>query len=148
MKQVLKDITQQTLVSVAHTMAAHMQKHKVWAFTGDLGAGKTTCIKSVCASLGVLGEVQSPTFSIVNTYLTSEGREVYHFDCYRLKHWHEALDFGIEEYLYSGEICLIEWPQVIENLLPEDLVRVHIETGENNLRTFTIEGADAWEKIQ
>ena len=95
-----KDINLKELNSLAKKISHQMQKYPVWCFTGNLGAGKTTCIKEICHHLGVIGEVQSPTFSIVNTYQTATGEAIYHFDCYRLKNWQEALDFGMEEYLF------------------------------------------------
>lgn len=146
MKQVIKDVKLEGLPGLAAELLPLMQDQPVWTFTGNLGAGKTTFIKALCEKLEVTGEVQSPTFSIVNTYQTLHGETLYHFDCYRLKHWHEAMDFGIEEYLYSGNICLIEWPQVIEQLLPEETVSVQIEVDENNLRQFIIEGINKWPK--
>ncbi|MFN4198424.1 MAG: tRNA (adenosine(37)-N6)-threonylcarbamoyltransferase complex ATPase subunit type 1 TsaE [Flavobacterium sp.] len=105
----------------------------VWLFHGQMGAGKTTLIKSLSRELGVKDTTASPTFSLVNEYTTANG-PVYHFDLYRLKHEREAFDFGIEEYLYSGHYCFIEWPDRIPNLLPEDYVTIHIEVMESGLR--------------
>ncbi len=99
---------------------------KVVAFLGQMGAGKTTLIKQICQSLGTADVVNSPTFAIVNVYEYDNG-EIYHFDCYRLKNLEEALDFGAEEYINSGELCLIEWPEVISRLLPEDTRTISIE---------------------
>ena len=99
-----------------------------------LGAGKTTLIKVLCEQLGVSDHVQSPTFSIVNEY----GDSVYHFDCYRLKSVYEAMDFGIEEYLDSGKYCFIEWPEIIEPLLPNEILKIKIEHTENNTRNIAI----------
>lgn len=112
----------------------------VFAFDGPMGAGKTTFIRQLCADLGSEDIVNSPTFAIVNVYdyPTDEGkREIYHFDCYRIKDMREALDFGAEEYLYSGEYCFIEWPENIEQILPENTVWVKIvpqENGDRQLR--------------
>ena len=103
-------------------------EEKIFVFEGSMGAGKTTFIKEVCLALGVSDLVSSPTFSIVNEYLTGDNLTVYHFDFYRIKDLQEAYDIGYEEYFYSGNICLIEWPEKIEPLLPEDYVKVHIET--------------------
>ena len=102
--------------------------HKVFAFEGQMGAGKTTFIKHLCEQMGTQDVVNSPTFAIINVYDISlpYSSEVYHFDCYRLKDIREALDFGAEEYLYSGNYCFIEWPEMIAPLLPEDTVRVKI----------------------
>ena len=110
----------------------------VAAFYGEMGAGKTTLIREMCAQLDVGDNVNSPTFSIVNEYHTAEGETVYHFDCYRLEKPEEALDFGGEEYLYSGCRCLVEWPEKIESLLPDDTDRVYIRVGENGVREITV----------
>ena len=91
--------------------------YKIWTFKGEMGAGKTTLIKSICKKLGVIDEVSSPTFSLVNEYKTKNGETIYHFDFYRIKSIHEAYDIGIEEYFESGNICLIEWPNMIEEIL-------------------------------
>ena len=92
-----------------------------------MGAGKTTFIKAICTELGVKGRMSSPTFSLINEYLTSSGQKIYHFDFYRIKSEKEAFDLGYEEYFYSGNYCFIEWPDKIENLLPENCAKVKIE---------------------
>ena len=99
---------------------------RVYAFYGDMGAGKTTFIGEVCRLLGVEDDVSSPTFSIVNEYDTSDGEKLYHFDCYRLDSEEEAMDVGAEDYFYSGNTCFVEWPEKIEGILPEDVIDVHI----------------------
>ncbi len=104
---------------------------------GDLGAGKTTLVKQLMAHLGSTDEVSSPTFSIINEYVTSRGA-VYHMDLYRLKDEAEAIDIGIEEYLDSGELCVIEWPELIVDLLPEEYCEIQIEVDEMACRTITI----------
>ncbi len=109
----------------------------VIAFSGDLGAGKTTLIKNICNLLHVKDEVNSPTFSIVNEYRTENNVTVYHFDFYRLKEEEEALDMGCEDYFYSGNLCLIEWPSKIESLLPDDRIEVNILRAEDK-REFII----------
>lgn len=116
------------------------EPHRVFAFDGQMGAGKTTFIKKLCEEMGTLDVVNSPTFAIVNVYDVERPYkgEVYHFDCYRLKDIREAMDFGAEEYLYSGNYCFIEWPEMIEALLPEDTVWVKIEPQENGDRLLTI----------
>jgi tRNA threonylcarbamoyladenosine biosynthesis protein TsaE len=93
--------------------------NKVILFNGEMGVGKTTLIKKLCSILGVEGATSSPTFSLVNEYQTTTNQIVYHFDCYRLKSEIEALDMGIDEYLYSGNWCFIEWPEKIRTLIPE-----------------------------
>ncbi|MGN0187060.1 MAG: tRNA (adenosine(37)-N6)-threonylcarbamoyltransferase complex ATPase subunit type 1 TsaE [Paludibacteraceae bacterium] len=104
------------------------------AFYGEMGAGKTTFIKAVCDELGVIDTVNSPTFSIVNDYETADGRHIYHFDFYRLKSPQEALDFGIEEYFASGQLCLMEWPEEIGPLLPDDTVKITITVDDDGGR--------------
>ena len=117
------------------------EPHRVFAFEGQMGAGKTTFIKKLCEEMGTIDVVNSPTFAIVNVYDVEQPYkgEVYHFDCYRLKDIREALDLGAEEYLYSGKYCFIEWPEKIEALLPEDTVYVTIEPQPNGDRKLTIE---------
>ena len=110
---------------------------RVFAFDGKMGAGKTTFIKHLCEAMGTEDVVNSPTFAIVNVYEVASGEEVYHFDCYRIKDIREAMDFGAEEYLYSGNYCFIEWAEMIEPLLPEDTVWVKIEVEENGERTLS-----------
>ncbi len=98
----------------------------VWLFHGDMGVGKTTLIKTLCAVQGVQNTVQSPTFSIVNEYVTHAGAPIYHFDCYRLKNETEAYDIGAEEYLYSGHRCFVEWPEKIESFWPETYLKIQM----------------------
>ena len=114
---------------------------RVFAFDGQMGAGKTTFIKALCEAMGTSDVVNSPTFAIVNVYDVEQPYkgEVYHFDCYRLKNIREAMDFGAEEYLYSGNYCFIEWPDMIDALLPEDTVRVTITAEENGDRRMAVE---------
>lgn len=111
----------QELDAVAKELIAFAQGRKFFIFEGEMAAGKTTLIKAFCKALGVEDVVSSPTFSIVNEYVAGKGL-VYHFDCYRLKNIQEAYDIGYEEYFYSGEYCLVEWPSKVEELLPEKYV--------------------------
>jgi tRNA threonylcarbamoyladenosine biosynthesis protein TsaE len=99
---------------------------KVIAFSGEMGAGKTTFIKALCKELGVTDATSSPTFSLVNEYQNGKGQKIYHFDFYRLRKETEALDMGCEEYFYSGNFCFIEWPEKIPSLLPQDCLHVQI----------------------
>jgi len=110
----------------------------VFAFNGKMGAGKTTFIKSICEVMGVKETVNSPTFSIVNEYEAADGRIIFHFDCYRINKIQEALDLGAEEYLYSGNLCFIEWSENIAPILPDSIVNVDIEETENGKRQITI----------
>jgi len=109
---------------------------KIFVFEGEMGAGKTTFIKTVCEELGVRDVVSSPTFSIVNEYETPDST-VYHFDFYRIKNIREAYDIGYEEYFYSGNICLIEWPERVAELLPENYIKVEITATSPERRVFT-----------
>ena len=108
------------------------------AFQGHLGAGQTTFIKALCDRLGVEDNVCSPTFTIVNEYKAADGAPVFHFDFYRIESLREAQDLGLEEYFYSGGLCLMEWPEKIADLLPEETVEVHIEPLDETTRKITI----------
>lgn len=110
-------------------------EHRLVAFYAPMGAGKTTFTTAVCKCLGVTDTVCSPTFTIINEYVTEDGRTVYHFDFYRINKLSEAVDIGLEDYLYSGNLCLMEWPENVEELLPEDTLKVHIEVNPDLSRT-------------
>lgn len=118
---------------------ALMGDRKIFAFYGKMGVGKTTFIKSLCEALGVTDTVNSPTFAIVNEYADGNGGAIFHFDMYRIKSVAELYNLGYEDYLYSDGLCLIEWPELAEELLPEDTVKVTIEENEDGTRTITIE---------
>jgi len=113
-------------------------ENTIFAFNGEMGAGKTTFIKAVCIALGVNDTVNSPTFSIVNEYQSTDGRIIYHFDCYRINTMEEALEIGIEEYLYSGNLCFIEWAENIAPLLPNSVINVEIKEIENGEREVDV----------
>jgi tRNA threonylcarbamoyladenosine biosynthesis protein TsaE len=137
----------------AREFVHHIGDRRVFAFYGAMGAGKTTFIKAVCEELGTSDQVTSPTFAIVNNYElrapsseddiqnTPQGlpNDIYHFDFYRIKRLEEAYDMGCEEYFYSGCLCFIEWPEMIEELLPEETVRVTISEQPDGKRTVTVE---------
>lgn len=110
---------------------------RIYAFYGSMGAGKTTFISALCRVLGVGDEVASPTFTIVNEYRAGNGRAVYHFDFYRIERLQEVLDIGYEEYVDSDGLCLMEWPEKIEPILPEDTLRVHIAEQPDGSRSVT-----------
>ena len=111
-----------------------MGDNTVFAFYGKMGAGKTTFIKAVCECLGVEDVINSPTFAIVNEYRSGSGELIYHFDFYRIKKLEEVYDMGYEDYFYSGALCFIEWPELVEDLLPADAVKVSIEEDEDGTR--------------
>lgn len=125
----LKDIR-----SAARRFLHEMGDDKVFAFYGSMGAGKTTFIKALCEEMGVTETVASPTFAIINEYREREGKPIYHFDFYRIHNLEEAFDFGYEDYFYSGNLCFIEWPGLVESILPENTVRITIREGENGSR--------------
>lgn len=109
--------------------------HKVFAFYGKMGAGKTTFIKAICEELGVDDVITSPTFAIINEY-SGKDETIYHFDFYRIKKLEEVYDMGYEDYFYSGALCFIEWPELIEEVLPEDAVKVQITEKEDGTRAI------------
>ena len=123
-----------TINETARQFIEQIRENTVFAFNGSMGAGKTTFIKAICEELGVDETVNSPTFSIVNEYEGNNGRIIYHFDCYRINKIEEALEIGIEEYLYSGNLCFIEWAENIASLLPDSVVNVEIKELENGER--------------
>ena len=111
-----------------------MGDHKIFAFYGKMGAGKTTFIKAVCEQLGVTDVINSPTFAIVNEYEDSNERPIYHFDFYRIKKPTEVLDIGFEDYISSDNLCFMEWPELIGDFLPEETVKVMIEEQDDGSR--------------
>ena len=124
---------------VARAFIDAMGDSTVFAFRGTMGAGKTTFIKALCEELGVDDVINSPTFAIINEYgPTTDGRSIYHFDFYRINKPEEAFDFGYEDYIYSGALCFIEWPEKIEELLPPDTVDVYIEEQPDGSRRVTM----------
>ena len=131
------NITLEKLAKVAPHIAELSTYHPIICFNGEMGAGKTTLIKLIAQRLGVQQQVTSPTYSLVNEYTTANGSTVYHFDFYRIKSVTEAYDMGFEEYLYSGNVCLIEWPQNVEELLPTHL-QVHITKTDESSREITV----------
>lgn len=124
------------LPNLAQELLTFAQGDKFFIFEGEMAAGKTTFIKAFCEAIGIEDVVSSPTFSIVNEY-ESESGPVYHFDFYRLKNLQEAYDIGYEEYFYSGNYCLIEWPTKVQELLPEAYIKVKIEITGDEQRAFT-----------
>lgn len=125
------------IADAAQEFVAQMGHRSVFAFYGGMGAGKTTFIKALCQQLGVKDAVTSPTFAIVNEYGSDIG-PIYHFDFYRIKNLAEVMDLGFDDYAYSGHLCLMEWPELIEDLLPDNTVSVHIEETDNGMRKVTV----------
>ena len=124
----------------ARQFIAEMGDNTVFALDGKMGAGKTTFIKAVCEELGVSDVITSPTFAIVNEYRSdTAGELIYHFDFYRIKKLEEVYDMGYEDYFYSGALCFIEWPELVEELLPGNTIKVTIEEVENGEREVTLE---------
>ncbi len=123
---------------VAQKVTDFAGKKCIWLFKGEMGAGKTTLIKSICKHFGVEDTVSSPSFSIVNEYRKNDGEPIYHFDFYRLKNQEEAMDIGVEEYFDSGNICLIEWPEKIPDLIPMEYFEINISIKVNDQRQLTL----------
>ena len=127
----------------AKQFIAAMEDNTVFAFYGKMGAGKTTFIKAICEELGVTDVINSPTFAIVNEYRSDEtGELIYHFHFYRIQKLDEVYDMGYEDYFYSGALCFIEWPELVEEVLPGDAVKVIIEEGEDGTRSVCLENMD------
>ncbi|MBL7702426.1 MAG: tRNA (adenosine(37)-N6)-threonylcarbamoyltransferase complex ATPase subunit type 1 TsaE [Ferruginibacter sp.] len=118
----------------AGKMLAATSAYKVFAFHGEMGAGKTTFIHALCEAMGVEDVVSSPTFSIINQYKTKEGEMVYHMDLYRIKDEQEAINAGVEDCLYSGNTCLVEWPEKVPDIFPEDTIHIYITSVDDNTR--------------
>lgn len=116
-----------TIQEAAKEFINRMGEGKVFAFYGKMGAGKTTFIKALCETLGVKDVITSPTFSLINEYTDGKGNSIYHFDFYRIKKLEEVYDMGYEDYFYSGNLCLLEWPELIGEILPENVIKVTIE---------------------
>lgn len=127
------------LKEFAKKLINNFPENRVFAFYGKMGAGKTTFIQAICKILGSNDNVTSPTFALINEYKTYDLKSIFHFDFYRIKDLEEAFDLGYEDYLYSGNYCLIEWPEMIESLLPESIIRVKIEVLENESRIIFAE---------
>lgn len=133
-KIVIKDLSH--ISEAAEEFAKVVSENRIVAFYGSMGAGKTTFITALCKVLGVDDVVNSPTFTIVNEYRTHDGLSVYHFDFYRIKKLEEVMDLGFDEYVYGDGICLMEWPENIEEILPDETLKVKIEVGEDESRTL------------
>ena len=126
-----------TIHEAAKEFVKEMGEGKVFAFYGKMGAGKTTFIKALCEVLGVEDVITSPTFAIINEYTEGKGDPIYHFDFYRIKKLEEVYDMGYEDYFYSGNLCLLEWPELIEDILPENVIKVTIEEQSDGTRKLS-----------
>ena len=133
-----KKVSLTDLKQVATTFIEQAREQRVWLFHGEMGSGKTTFIKAICNQLGVTDVMSSPTFSIVNEYLTSNNQRIFHFDFYRIKNEAEAFDIGTEEYFYSGNYCFVEWPEKIPSLIPAARAEVFLSLEDENLRTIAL----------
>ena len=140
------EVTVEGLGEVADVFLEKAGSVPVWLFSGEMGSGKTTFIKTLCSRVGVKDVMSSPTFSIVNEYKTADGKKVYHFDYYRIRNEAEAYDIGSEEYFYSGSLCLIEWPEKIPSLIPAEYAEVSITVENQNHRTIALSVHDGKEK--
>ena len=118
---------------VAESLLKEFSIHRIFLFSGEMGAGKTTLIRELCKKLGSIDFASSPSYALVNEYLTIDGKHIFHFDFFRIKNTSEALDMGFDDYLHSGDHCLIEWPEKVAELLPENVVRIDISVN-NGLR--------------
>lgn len=127
------------IATAAKQFVDNIGDRRIFAFYGSMGAGKTTFIKAICEELGVEDVITSPTFAIVNEYTTGEGDPLYHFDFYRIKKLDEFFDMGGEDYFNSGSLCFIEWPELIEEVMPEDAVNVTIEEQPDGSRMVTVD---------
>jgi tRNA threonylcarbamoyladenosine biosynthesis protein TsaE len=136
MKILIRD--KKHLAAAAEKFLRLFGENRIFAFYGSMGAGKTTIIKAICKALGATDIVSSPTFTLVNEYRTSRGDNLYHIDFYRIKKQEEVFDFGIEEYLDGQSFCFMEWPELIEEILPEGTIKVRISVDENEHRTLQI----------
>jgi tRNA threonylcarbamoyladenosine biosynthesis protein TsaE len=136
MKILIKD--KRHLSAAVKKLLKHAGDSKIFAFYGSMGAGKTTIIKAICEVLGAIDIVSSPTFTLVNEYRTSKGETLYHIDFYRIKKQEEVFDFGIEEYLSGDSYCFMEWPELIEEILPPERVSVRITVDDNEQRTLLV----------
>lgn len=135
---IIKIDSLENIADAAKKFLAEAGDRRVFAFHGGMGAGKTTFIKALCSELGVTEVVASPTFAIVNEYMAQNGEPVYHFDFYRVKTMDEACDFGCEDYFYSGNYCFIEWPELVEPLLPDDTADVCITVDDEGHRAVEL----------
>jgi len=138
MKKIFEAENLEELADIAKRLVSELGDTRVVCLTGTMGAGKTTLVKAILAELGAEDEGNSPTFSLINVYNSMPNGEIYHLDLYRLKSTNEVLDIGIEDVLYDGNWCFIEWPEHTRSLLPENYGDIDIQVDENGIRRFTL----------
>ncbi|MDQ3393852.1 MAG: tRNA (adenosine(37)-N6)-threonylcarbamoyltransferase complex ATPase subunit type 1 TsaE [Bacteroidota bacterium] len=138
----IQDYSLEELGTIASKIISFAVDLNIWLFVGEMGVGKTTLIKEISQQLGVIDNVHSPTYSLVNEYGLTSGEVLYHFDFYRLKYETEAMDIGVEEYFYSGNKCLIEWPEKIPSLIPEKYLMISISLTDKNQRSIFLSKHD------
>jgi len=136
MKIVLRDISK--IPEVVKLLLTLSKGKKLFAFYGPMGSGKTTIIKAICSELGAVSQTSSPSFTLVNEYLTKDGKTLYHIDFYRIKKQEEVFDFGIEEYFASESYCFMEWPELIEEILPPETYKIRITVGDKEERYLDV----------
>ncbi len=136
MKIIIKN--KRELHAVARKIIKTFREERIFAFYGAIGSGKTTIIKAICKVLGAVDIVSSPSFTLVNEYKTVKGESLYHIDFYRIRKTEEVFDFGIEEYLSAGNYCFMEWPELVEGILPDRMIRIKISVGENGERILDL----------
>jgi tRNA threonylcarbamoyladenosine biosynthesis protein TsaE len=126
------------LPAAARKILKHFREERIFAFYGAMGSGKTTIIKAICEVLGAVDIVSSPSFTLVNEYITANGESLYHIDFYRIRKTEEVFDFGIEEYLSEGNYCFMEWPELVEGILPSRMIRIKINVGKDEERILEL----------
>ena len=137
--KVFESVDIEGLQKVSERIITHAADRRVWLFEGEMGVGKTTLIKALCKAFGVIDEVSSPTFALINEYVDGEDTPFYHFDFYRIKNEEEAMDIGADEYFYSGDLCFVEWPEKIPSLIPDEFLRIFITINSDNTRKIVLE---------
>ena len=137
--KVFEGVNADDLQQVAGSIIALAEGHRVWLFEGEMGAGKTTLIKALCRAFGIVDEVSSPTFALINEYADKQDRPFYHFDFYRIENEEEAMDIGADEYFYSGHVCFVEWPENIPSLVPDEFLRIFITVNSDDTRKIVLE---------
>ena len=131
------NFTLQQIDEIATSVAHQTKNQPVLALHAEMGAGKTTFTQALCTALGVVDAVSSPTYSIINQYKTNQGQTIYHMDLYRLKDEEEAVNAGVEDCLYSGNICIVEWPEILPQLLPQNTLHISIAYVDSNTRKLS-----------